>query len=68
MKVVITEAAFADLLGIGRFIMQDSPVRAEFFVTELFESCQRLEAMQKIYPVLPGREESGPAAMCTEII
>ena len=39
MKVVITEAAFADMLGIGRLIMRDSPVRAGSFVDELFETC-----------------------------
>jgi toxin ParE1/3/4 len=59
MKVAVTEAAFADMLSIGRFIMQDSPLRAETFVTELFDSCQKLGSMPKIYPLLPGREESG---------
>jgi toxin ParE1/3/4 len=59
MKVVITEAAYADMLNIGRFIMNDSPIRAETFVSELFESCQKLENMPRIYPLLPGREDSG---------
>lgn len=59
MKVVITEAAFADMLSIGRFIMQDSPIRAGSFMDELFETCQKLENMPKIHPLLPGREDSG---------
>jgi toxin ParE1/3/4 len=59
MKVVITEAALADMLAIGRFIMQDSPIRAESFVSELFESCQLLETMPRAHPLLPGREDRG---------
>ncbi len=59
MKVVITESAYADTLAIGHFMMNDSPVRAQSFVSELFESCQKLENMPKIYPLLPDREDSG---------
>ena len=59
MKVVITEAAFADMLSIGQFVMADSPIRAGSFVDELFESCQKLENMPRIYPLLPAREDSG---------
>lgn len=31
MKVIITDAAFDDLLQIGRAIKNDSPIRAETF-------------------------------------
>ena len=34
MKVVITDAAYVDLLRIGREIRKDAPVRAEIFVAE----------------------------------
>ena len=59
MKVVVTEAAFADILSIGRFIMQDSPLRADTFVSELFDSCHKLEFMPRTHPLPPGREASG---------
>jgi toxin ParE1/3/4 len=59
MKVVLTEAACADMLSMRRFMMKDSPLRPETFVSELFESCQKLEFMHRSYPILPGREESG---------
>ena len=58
MNVVITDAAYSDMPGIGRFIVLDSPNRAETFVSELFESCRKLELMPGAYPLLPRREES----------
>ena len=59
MKVVLTEAAFDDLLGIGRFIALDSPSRADSFLAELEDRCNRLGAMALAYPLLPGREGTG---------
>lgn len=59
MKVVITEAAYADLLQIGRWIKKDNPVRAETFVAELFDCCERLGAMPRAYPLLPNWEDRG---------
>ena len=59
MKVVVTEAAFADLLDIGRSIRRDNPARAETFVAELFDRCQRLGAMPQAYPLLPDWEAKG---------
>ena len=59
MKVVITDAAYADLLQIGREIKKDSPIRAESFVGELFDRCQRLRAMPRAYPLLPNWEDRG---------
>lgn len=59
MQVVLTEAAMADLIGIGRDIAQDNPVRAATFVDELYESCQRLAGTPRAYPLLPKWEASG---------
>jgi plasmid stabilization system protein ParE len=59
MKVVITEAAFADLLEIGRAIAQDNTARAETFVGELYDRCRQLGAMPRAFPLLPEWEERG---------
>lgn len=59
MKVIITDAAYADLLGIGREIKKDNPSRAETFVAELFDRCQRLGIMPRSYPLLPNWESRG---------
>lgn len=59
MKVVVTEAALADLVRIGQHIQQDSPARAETFVAELYDRCKRLGAMPRAFPLLPDWESSG---------
>lgn len=59
VRVVLTEAALADLIGIGRAIAQDNPVRAATFVDELYDSCQRLSGTPRAYPLLPKWEASG---------
>jgi len=59
MKVVVTQAAFADLLRIGREIQKDNPVRAETFVAELYDCCQRLGLMPKAFALLPNWEDRG---------
>lgn len=59
MNVVLTEAAIADLIGIGRYIALDNPRRAASFVAELEERCHRLGSMPLAYPLLPEREETG---------
>lgn len=59
MKVVLTEAAYADLLHIGRTIRQDNPTRADSFVSELHDRCQRLGATPRAFPLLPNWEERG---------
>ena len=59
MKVVITDAAYADLLQIGREIRKDAPVRAETFVADLFDRCRRLGTMPRAYPLLPNWEDRG---------
>ena len=59
MKVVVTEAAYADLLHIARTIKVDNPNRAESFVAELYDRCQRLGIMPRSFPLLPDWEERG---------
>ena len=59
MKVVITEAAYADLAKIGRNIKKDNPTRAMTFVDELYNRCQRLGAVPRAFPLLPNWEERG---------
>jgi toxin ParE1/3/4 len=59
VKVVLTEAALADLVGIGRFISLDNPSRAETFLAELEDRCKRLDTLALAYPLLPGREATG---------
>lgn len=59
MKVVVTDTAINDLIQIGRYIKQDSPERAETFVAEIYERCQRLGGMPRAFPLVPGREKSG---------
>lgn len=59
MKVVVTNAALDDLLQIGRVITIDNPRRAETFVSEIYDRCQRLGAMPRAFPLLPNWEEQG---------
>lgn len=59
MRVVVTEAAFADLIRIGHVIREDNPARAETFVAELYDRCRRLGAMPRAYPLLPAWEKTG---------
>lgn len=59
MKVLITEEAWADMLGIGRNIMQDNPARAGSFVDELYDRCQTLADTPRAYPLLPNYESEG---------
>jgi toxin ParE1/3/4 len=59
MKVLITDEAWADMLGIARNIMQDNPARAGSFVDELYERCQTLADAPRAYPLLPNYESEG---------
>jgi plasmid stabilization system protein ParE len=59
MKVVVTEAAWDDLLRIGRIIQQESPARAQTFVDELYDRCRELANMPRRFPVPPGRTNTG---------
>lgn len=59
MKVTVTEAAWADMLAIGRTIAHDNPHRAETFLEELYERCHGIGRTPKAYPLVPGYEASG---------
>ncbi|MGA2127737.1 MAG: type II toxin-antitoxin system RelE/ParE family toxin, partial [Xanthobacteraceae bacterium] len=59
MKVILTEAAMADLVAIGRYIQTDSPARAIAFVAELESRCAQLGTMPRAYPLLQRHEDSG---------
>ena len=59
MKVVITEAAYADLAKIGRDIKKDNPARAMTFAEELYDRRQRLGVVPRAFPLLPNWEERG---------
>lgn len=53
MKVIITEAAWSDMLAIGRAILADNPARVESFLGELHHCCTSLADMPERYPLLP---------------
>ena len=55
MKVIIAQAAMADLIAIGRYIGQDSPARAESFVQELEQKCEELGSMPRAFPLVQHR-------------
>jgi plasmid stabilization system protein ParE len=59
VKVKISEAAFIELMQIGRAIKIDNPKRAESFVSEIYEKCQSLSSMARAFPLLPRWEEQG---------
>jgi plasmid stabilization system protein ParE len=56
MKVILAQAAIADLIAIGRYISQDSPLRAETFVEELEQKCLELASMPRAFPLVPHRK------------
>ncbi len=51
MRVVLTDAARADLRSIGDWISRDSQRRAATFVQELLGRCQSLATQSTRYPV-----------------
>ena len=59
MRVVVSEAALADLEAIGDFIAQDNPVRAVSFVDELLDSCLALADRPKAHVLVPRYERHG---------
>lgn len=59
MKVVLTDAVYADLVLIGREIKKDNPTRAATFVAELYARCKKLGHMPRAFPLLPNREDQG---------
>jgi len=59
VKVVVTDAALADLLQIGHAIGADNPARAETFVADLHDRCMRLADTPRAFPLLPRWEDRG---------
>ena len=59
MKVVISEAAEADIEAIGDWIAQENPTRALTFAQELRQRCQTLSDMPRGYPLVPRYEHTG---------
>lgn len=59
MIVVITDEAEADLEGIGDFIAKDNPRRADTFVLELVERCERLIEIPRGFPLVARYEHTG---------
>jgi len=59
MTVVVTDAAWFDLLTIVRTIALESPRRAESFLEELYLSCEEIGGMPSAYPLLPERAKAG---------
>jgi toxin ParE1/3/4 len=59
MKVVITNAAKADLVEIGEFIRPHSPIRSITFVDELLDRCGTLADMPRVFPMVPRYEHHG---------
>ena len=56
MRVVLAQAAIADLIAIGRYIANDSPARAETFVQQLEQKCLELGSMPRAFPFVPHRK------------
>jgi plasmid stabilization system protein ParE len=59
MRVVITEAAKVDLIAIGDYIAEHTPVRAATFIDELLDSCFRLADRPRACPLVPRYEHWG---------
>jgi toxin ParE1/3/4 len=59
VKVVITDAAMDDLVGIAEYIRPHNPDRALTFVNELLEHCQTLAEMPDRHPLVPRYERHG---------
>ena len=59
MKVVVTDSAKHDLLGIGDYIRPHNPVRAASFVEELLDHCQALSELPSRHPLVPRYELHG---------
>lgn len=59
MKVVITDAAEAELERLGDWIAQDNPSRAVSFIREIRGSCEVLGMMPRAFGHVRGLEEYG---------
>jgi len=59
MKVVVSQAAEADLETIADWIAQDNPRRALSFVIELRDACMSLGHTPRAFPLVPRHEAHG---------
>ena len=59
MRVDLSETALDDLSGIGAFIGETNPLRAETFVEEIRERCLGLGSMPRAFPLVPRHEGTG---------
>jgi plasmid stabilization system protein ParE len=68
VKVVITEAAKLDLIGIGDYIGPHNPERAASFVEELLDHCQALAELPRRHPWSLDMSTTASVAVCTPTI
>ncbi|TWB24694.1 plasmid stabilization system protein ParE [Nitrospirillum amazonense] len=59
MRVVITRAAFTDLVAIADWIDAEQPDRAPGFIDALHERCTALGKFPLAYPLVPRFEAHG---------
>lgn len=59
MKLVLPQAAYADLEQIAEWIARDNPRRAASFILELKERTLQLASQPESYPLVPRYEGSG---------
>lgn len=64
MKVRITDAAWENMLHIGRWIKDRSPALAETVVRERYERCESLGICPAPFPCCPaGKNPASPARL-----
>ena len=59
MKVLVTDAAWEDMLDIVRMIARDNPQRAAAFLDELYDTCHDIGSFPLASPPLPDRPTGG---------
>lgn len=59
MIVVFTHEALTDLESIGDYIARDNPQRAETFVNELVDCCERLAETPEGFALVPQHQHLG---------
>ncbi|NBB82546.1 MAG: type II toxin-antitoxin system RelE/ParE family toxin [Alphaproteobacteria bacterium] len=59
MRLILTDAAQADIEAIGDYVARDAPDRAAALVRDLDGACERLTVFPRRYRLLPGHEETG---------
>lgn len=59
MRITISDVAESELEAIGNFIAVDNPTRADSFVLELLDHCQKLAEQPLRYPLISGLEQLG---------